>query len=158
MEIAEERPIFGFARRGRGNAVKIGEKRIGEILSGNGIGLATENRSGRGAKIAAIRDDEKFPGGGLAAGARGGEAEVLKMKGAEKFFELWSGDLIVIAGGKTLGGAAFERIFETLTRDRPRRGRNFGVETVDKIGMRSEEARRLRGAGGGTVPSARVAT
>ena len=46
VEIAEERAVFGFAGRGCGDAVEVGEERIGEILRGDGISLAAKNRSG----------------------------------------------------------------------------------------------------------------
>src|SRR5580693_8589447 len=88
VEVAEERAVVGLAgRRGR-DAVKIGEERVGEILRGDGIGFTAKNSRGRGAQVAAIRNDEKFPGSGLTTGARGSEAQILQMKRAEKFFQI----------------------------------------------------------------------
>ena len=118
VEVAEERAIFGFAGRGRGDAVEVGEERIGEVLRGDRIGLASKDGGSGSAKVAAVGDDEKFPGGRLAAGACGGEAQILEVKRAEKFVELFAGDLLrAIAGGEAFCGAAFERIFETLARN-----------------------------------------
>ena len=159
VKIAKERTIFGFARRVCGDAVKIGEQRIGKVLRGDRISLAVKNRSGSGAQVSAIGDDEKFPSGGLAAGACCSEAEVLQMKRAEKFFELGARNLLPTAArGETFRGAAFERVFETLARNRPRGSGNFGIEAIDEIGMRYEQTRRFGGAVRGAVHASRIAT
>ena len=64
----------------------------------------------------------------------------------------------MLASSEAFRGAAFERVFESMARNRPGRGRNFGIETVDEVRMGSEQARWFGGARGGAVHSARIAT
>lgn len=145
VEVAEEGAGGGFCGAGctvgawifsSGQAIEVGEERVGEIAGGRGNGRAAEYSGSGGAEIGAVVSNEVIPGFGAVFGAGAGEGQVLEMQGGEIILDVASGRR---GGGEMFRGTAFQGGLETIEGKTPGCGGGVGIETIDECTVRGEE-------------------
>ena len=113
VKITEE---GAFAASAIGEAVELGEERVGEFASFGGSRAAAEDGGCGGAKVWAIGGDEMLPGRFAIFHASGGERQILEMEGGEIFVKFLSREA---STSQALLGASLQRRREMVRRKTP---------------------------------------